>query len=71
MSITATELKKNLGKYLAIALYEDVIILKNGKPQAVLSNPYKEKTDYLHSLKGCIPCDMTYEELMDERVSKI
>lgn len=30
--ITATELKENLGKYLALSLTEEVLITKNGKP---------------------------------------
>lgn len=71
MSITATELKNNLGKYLELALVEDIVILKNGKPQAVLSSPRKSKKSDILSLRGCIPCDKTFEELMDERTSKI
>ena len=31
MSITATELKQNLGKYLILSLTEDIFITKNGK----------------------------------------
>lgn len=31
MSITATELKNNLGRYLLLAAQEDVFITKNGK----------------------------------------
>ena len=31
MSITATELKNNLGKYLLLSAKEDVFITKNGK----------------------------------------
>lgn len=31
MSITATELKMNLGKYLLLAESEDIFITKNGK----------------------------------------
>ena len=31
MSITATELKSNLGKYLLLAATEDIFITKNGK----------------------------------------
>jgi prevent-host-death family protein len=34
MEITATELKKNLGKYLGAATREDVVITKNGKAVA-------------------------------------
>lgn len=71
MSITATELKNNLGKYLELALTEDIVVMKNGRAQAVLSSPYKTKTDILKSLRGCIPQDKTFEEMMDERTSKI
>ena len=39
MSITATELKMNLGKYLQLAESEDIFITKNGKVVAKLSNP--------------------------------
>jgi prevent-host-death family protein len=42
MSITATELKQNLGKYLMISATEDVFITKNGKVVAKLSNPYQD-----------------------------
>ena len=31
MTITATELKNNLGKYLILAATEDIFITKNGK----------------------------------------
>ena len=39
MSITATELKNNLGKYLLLSAKEDVFITKNGKIVAKLANP--------------------------------
>ena len=39
MSVTATELKMNLGKYLMLAETEDVFITKNGKVIAKLTNP--------------------------------
>ena len=38
MSITATELKINLGKYLMLAETEDIYITRNGKVVAKLSN---------------------------------
>jgi len=34
MSITATELKTNLGKYLLLAATEDVFITRNGRTVA-------------------------------------
>ena len=39
MSVTATEFKMNLGKYLMLAETEDVFITKNGKVVAKLANP--------------------------------
>ena len=37
MSITATELKANLGKYLVLALTEDIFITQYGKVVAKLT----------------------------------
>ena len=37
-TITATEWKKNFGKYMELALTEDIIITKNGKPNLKVSN---------------------------------
>ena len=37
MSITATELKENLSKYLLLSATEDVYITKNGKIVSKLS----------------------------------
>ncbi len=45
MSITATELKCNLGKYLLLAATEDIFITRNGKVVAKLSNPYQDRVD--------------------------
>ena len=41
MTITATELKNNLGKYLILAATEDIFITKNGKTIAKLTSPYQ------------------------------
>ena len=43
MSITATELKNNLGKYLLLSATEDVFITKNGKIVAKLTNPHQDR----------------------------
>ena len=71
MSITATELKQNLGKYLMLAATEDVFITRNGKIVAKLSNPYQDRVDVAKSLFGIIPSDITVEEARDERLNKI
>lgn len=71
MSITATELKENLGKYLAMASQEDIYITKNGKIVAKLSRPYQDRVALAKSLAGVIPADITLEEAREERLSKI
>jgi len=71
MSITATELKINLGKYLMLAETEDIYITRNGKVVAKLSNPYQDRVDVAKSLFGILPEDMTLEEAREERLNTI
>ena len=71
MSITATEFKTNLGKYLLLAATEDIYITKNGKTVAKLTAPYQNKIDTVNSLFGSVPDTMTLEEAQKERLDKI
>ncbi len=71
MSITATELKTNLSKYLLLSATEDIYITKNGKIISKLSNPFQERVDVAKSLFGVIPADITLEEATEERLNKI
>ena len=68
MSITATELKNNLGKYLILAATEDVYITQYGKVVAKLSNPFQDRMAIAESLIGILPQTMTYEEAREERL---
>lgn len=71
MSITATELKANLSKYLLLAATEDVFITRNGKTIAKLTNPFQNRVDVVNALFGSIPSDMTLEESRAERLGQI
>lgn len=71
MSITATELKVNLRKYLMLAETEDIYITRNGKVVAKLTNPYQDRVDIAKSLFGILPNDMTLEEAKEERLNGI
>lgn len=71
MSITATELKLNLGKYLQLAEHEDIFITRNGKVIAKLTNPFQNRVDAVKSLLGILPADMTVEEAREERLNQI
>ncbi len=62
MSITATELKNNLGKYLLLSATEDIFITKNGKVVAKLVNPHQNRVDTAKSLFGILPKDADIEE---------
>lgn len=69
MSITATELKVNLGRYLQMAMSEDIYVTKNGKVIAMLSNPYKDRVEMAKSLAGIIPADISLDEARAERLA--
>ena len=68
MSITATELKNNLGKYLLLSATEDIFITKNGKVIAKLTNPYQDRVETAKSLFGILPKDADLEEARAERL---
>ncbi|MCD8107251.1 MAG: type II toxin-antitoxin system prevent-host-death family antitoxin [Oscillospiraceae bacterium] len=71
MTITATEFKVNLGKYLILAETEDIFISKNGKVSVKLVNSNQDKVEAMRSLFGSIPKGITLEEARDERLSRI
>lgn len=67
LSITATELKRNLGKYLMLVATEDIFITKNGKVVTKLSHPHQARVKLAKSLFGILPADVTLEEAKAER----
>ena len=71
MSITATELKANLSKYLLLASTEDVFITQYGKIVAKLTNPFQDRVEIAESLFGILPQTMTLEEAREERLSEV
>lgn len=71
MSITATELKQNLSKYLLLAEKEDVYITRNGKVIAKLTTPYQDRVDIAKSLFGILPGDISIEKVREERLGKV
>lgn len=71
MSITATELKNNLRKYLLLSATEDIYITRNGKVVSKLTNPFQERVDAAKSLFGILPNDITLDAAREERLSKI
>lgn len=73
IQITATDLKSNLGKYLALAEREDVIITKSGKSIAILSGIKQDKVKDMESLFGIVPWngeDIDIKKCKAERLAK-
>ena len=71
MSITATELKSNLGKYLLLAATEDVYITQYGKVIAKLTSPFQNRVETAESLFGALPQTLTLEEVREERLREV
>ena len=71
MTITVTELKSNLSKYLLLSATEDIYITKNGHILVKLSNPNREKIDILNSLVGAAESEnLTLDEVKEKRLAK-
>lgn len=71
MVVSATELKKNLKKYLQLSATEDIFISKNGKIVFKLSNPYKDHVEATRALFGILPKEATLEEVREERCARL
>lgn len=71
MSITATELKANLSKYLLLSATQDIYITRNGKVISKLSNPFQQRVEIAKSLFGVFPADITLDEVREEKLNKI
>ncbi len=72
MTVTATEFKSNLGKYLEMAASQDIFITKNGKSIAKLTSPSVNKLSVLDELVGIIPphADIDEDNIRKERLAR-
>ena len=70
MSITATELKQNLSKYL-LSMTEDIYITRNGKVVSKLTNPFQDKLSTVDALFGSVPDTVTLEATREERLDTL
>jgi len=70
MYINATEFRTNVGKYLDIALKEDIYILKHGKPIVRVSSCNETKMEVFDSLVGIGgTLDKDPEDILMERLN--
>lgn len=70
MTITSTELKNDLSKYLSLAEKEEVYVSKNGRIIAKISSPYEDKIALIDSLVGIIPNGAKIEEGKEARINR-
>lgn len=71
MSVTATELKENLSKYLLLSATEDIYITRNGKIISKLTNPFQNRVDMAKSLFGVLPENASVEEAKAAKIDEI
>ena len=70
MTVTATEFKLNLGKYLKMVTQEDIWVTKNGKTVAKLINPNVSAVDSISGvLEGRVPADFDRDSIRGERLA--
>ena len=70
VSITATEFKNNLSKYLQLSATQDILITQYGKVIARLTKPFENRIEVAQSLFGILPQTTTLKEAREERLSE-
>ena len=72
MTVTFSELKNNLGKYLELAQHDDsIIVTKNGKPIAKIVPSVLDKKAILDSLVGVVSdYSLSLDDIKARRLSK-
>ena len=73
IKITTTDLKTNLGKYLALAEQEDIVITRSGKSVVKISGIKQDKVKDIESLFGVVPWngeDIDIKQVKSERLAK-
>ena len=70
-SVTATEFKQNLGRFLALASEQDVEVTKNGQVVAILTHPNRDKSAIIDSLNGLFHGYVDLAADRDERISAL
>lgn len=70
MTITSTEFKNDLNKYLQLSQSEDIFITINGRVMCKITAVNEDKNAILKSLIGSLPERSSIEEGREERLKK-
>lgn len=70
MTISTSELRENLNKYINLSKTEDIFITKHGEVVAKLVNPHTGRIKKAESLFGILPkdADLDLDKSREERI---
>ena len=71
IQISISEFRKNLKKYTETVKEEDILVFSNGCPVMRISDPNRDKVQQLKKLRGIIKTDLTYEEIMEGKLTDL
>ena len=69
--ISISEFRKNLKKYTDAVKEEDILVFNNGRPVMRICDPNRDKVVQLKKLRGIIKTDLTYEEIMEGKLTDL
>ena len=70
MIVSSTEVQNNFGKYVELALGQEIVITKNGSPVARLLGMNETVSFLSDRLVGLVPCDVDEDEEKTERLMR-
>ncbi|GHV90106.1 prevent-host-death protein [Spirochaetia bacterium] len=70
MTITASELKLNISRYLKSAEKEDIVVTKNGKKVARIIHEEDDRVAVAKSLFGILPPEASLDDIKPERMKR-
>ena len=71
MRVPVSEVKMRFGEFVDRAAEEDIVITRNGKDVALLTNVGNKRKEELRALRGLIAgTDMSRDQIREERLGK-
>jgi prevent-host-death family protein len=70
MIVSSTEVKNNFGKYLDIAVGQEILITRNGTAVARLIGINAAEKSLSEQLRGILPSDIDENAIKDERMKR-
>ncbi|MBE6115888.1 MAG: hypothetical protein E7187_03565 [Erysipelotrichaceae bacterium] len=71
LQVTISEFRKDIKKYSELVKEQDIIVVSNGKPVMRVSDPMKEKITKIKKLKGIAKTELSYEDILREKLTEL